>query len=90
MGFVLQDGCSPLHIASQKGYLDVMKTLMEAGANINHSSKVSTHICNTFLHMYDIIACDQCIIEYMWLKPHSMCVKEMVDDSSNSIFELSL
>ena len=42
MGYILQDGWSPLHIASQKGYLDVMKTLMEAGANINQGSKVST------------------------------------------------
>ena len=44
MGFVLQDGRSPLHMASQEGHLDVVKTLIEAGANINEADKVSTHI----------------------------------------------
>ena len=44
MGFVLQDGRSPLHMASQEGHLDVVKTLIEAGANINQVTKVSTHI----------------------------------------------
>ena len=44
MGFVLQDGLSPLHMASQEGHLDVMKTLIEAGANIHQADKVSTHI----------------------------------------------
>ena len=43
MGFVLQDGLSPLYMASQKGHLDIVKTLIEAGANINQSVKVSTH-----------------------------------------------
>ena len=34
-------------MASQKGHLDVVKTLIEAGANINEAEKVdkvSTHI----------------------------------------------
>ena len=44
MGFVLQDGRSPLHTASQEGHLDVVKTLIEAGANIDQANKVSTHI----------------------------------------------
>ena len=43
MGFVLQDGLSPLYMASQKGHLDIVKTLIEAGANINQAVKVSTH-----------------------------------------------
>ena len=30
-------------MASQKGHLDVVKTLIEAGANINQVDKVSTH-----------------------------------------------
>ena len=42
MSFVLQDGCSPLYIASFYGHLEVMKTLIEAGANINQANKVST------------------------------------------------
>ena len=58
MGFVLQDGLSPLHMASQEGHLDVMKTLIEAGANIHQADKVRTQ---TYLHVYDIITCDQCI-----------------------------
>ena len=44
MGFVLQDGRSPLYVASWKGHLDVVKTLIEAGANINQAQRVSTHI----------------------------------------------
>ena len=44
MGFVLQDGSSPLQMASQEGHLDVVKTLIEAGANIDQANKVSIHI----------------------------------------------
>ena len=44
MGFVLQNGLSPLHMAIQKGHGDVVKTLIEAGAIINQANKVSTHI----------------------------------------------
>ena len=44
MGFVLQDGWSPLYMACQKGHLDVVKTLIEAGVNIHQADKVSTHI----------------------------------------------
>ena len=40
MTFVLQDGCSPLHAASFKGHFDIVKTLIEAGANINQATKV--------------------------------------------------
>ena len=40
MTFVLQDGWKPLHAASCKGHLDVVKTLLEAGANINQATKV--------------------------------------------------
>ena len=31
-------------MASQEGHLDVVKTLIEAGANIDQANKVSTHI----------------------------------------------
>ena len=54
--FVLQDGDSPLLASSLNGRLDVMKTLIEAGANIHQAGKVYTN-----LHVCDIIACDQCI-----------------------------
>ena len=40
MTFVLQDGCSPLYAASCNGHLDVVKSLLEAGANINQAAKV--------------------------------------------------
>ena len=44
MTFVLQDGCSPLYGASFDGHLDVVKTLLEAGAtcNINQANNVGT------------------------------------------------
>lgn len=40
MTFLLQDGCSPLHLASDEGHLDIVKTLIEAGANANQADKV--------------------------------------------------
>ena len=40
MAFVLQVGSSPLIGASFYGQLDVVKTLLEAGANINQAAKV--------------------------------------------------
>eukprot|EP00731_Ephydatia_muelleri_P034271 Em0053g17a len=39
MTFVLQDGWSPLHASCYGGHLDVVKTLLEAGANINQAMK---------------------------------------------------
>ena len=43
MTIVLQGGWSPLYTASFSGHLDVVETLMEAGANINQATKVGTH-----------------------------------------------
>ena len=40
MEFVLQDGESPLLAASFNGHPDVVKTLIEAGANVNQTDKV--------------------------------------------------
>ena len=42
MGFVLQDGWTPLVLASQNGHLEIVKSLIEAGANVNHTTKVVT------------------------------------------------
>ena len=40
MGFVLQDGATPLVIASQNGHLEIVKSLIDAGTNVNHTTKV--------------------------------------------------
>ena len=42
MTIVLQYGWSPLNAASFSGHLDVVKTLLEAGANINQANNVGT------------------------------------------------
>ena len=44
MGFVLQDGWTPLVFASQEGHLEIVKSLIEAGTNVNHIAKVVTII----------------------------------------------
>ena len=40
MGFVLQIGVTPLVAASHNGHLEIVKSLIEAGANVNHTTKV--------------------------------------------------
>ena len=81
MGFVLQDGLSPLHMASQEGHLDVVQTLIEAAANINQANKVSTHtypcMTSTPVINMDLCKCDQATQHVGRLK---RCVKGMVDD----------
>ena len=42
MIFVLQAGGSPLIYASHGGHLDVVKALIEAGANVNQTTEVGT------------------------------------------------
>ena len=56
----LQDGFSPLHIASQKGHVDVCTLLIERGANLNSQTKVGTIIIDdigsiTVQHVYILI-----------------------------------
>ena len=56
----LQDGASPLHIASQKGHVDVCTLLIERGANLNSQDKVGTIIIDdigsiTVQHVYILI-----------------------------------
>ena len=48
MIFVLQDGKSPLLIALENGHFDVVKTLIEAEANVNHRDKVG--LCALLLY----------------------------------------
>ena len=40
MTFALQDGWCPLYTASRNGHLDVVETLLEAGAKIDEATKV--------------------------------------------------
>ena len=42
MAFVLQEDQSPLFMASFYGHLDIVKSLIEVGANVNHATKVHT------------------------------------------------
>ena len=47
MGFVLQDGATPLVFASGNGHLEIVKSLIEARAIVNHTGKVV--IINTII-----------------------------------------
>ena len=49
--------------ASNKGHLDVVKTLIEAGANVNHTNKVSKymHCCCTCTCMHFHIVSQACM-----------------------------
>ena len=40
MGFVLQNGWTPLVSASHDGHLEIVKSLIEAGTDVNHTTKV--------------------------------------------------
>ena len=40
MRFVLQDAWTPLVSASHNGHLEIVKSLIEAGAKVNHTTKV--------------------------------------------------
>ena len=53
MVFAFQNGRSPLWAASLAGHLDVVKTLIEAGANANLTNKVCRpwHCCNCIIQV---------------------------------------
>ena len=40
MGFVLQFGATALDTPIHNGHLEIVKSLIEAGANVNHTTKV--------------------------------------------------
>ena len=44
-------------IASEKGHVEVVKSLIQAGANINHTNKVGMH---TQLDAHPALLCRQC------------------------------
>ena len=48
IAFVLQGGWSPLIAASARGHVEVVRSLIEAGANFNHTNKVG--ICTVLLY----------------------------------------
>ena len=47
---LLQDSWSSLLVASAKGYLEVVDSLIEAGANVNQSSKVQFDGSRLYAH----------------------------------------
>ena len=47
MTFVLQNGWSPLYRASLNGHLDIVRALIEAGANISQANKVGSVPCKS-------------------------------------------
>ena len=59
MEFILQEDACSLAAASYYGHLDVVKTLIKAGANINQAKNVSIPVHTATV--YDIIACDHYI-----------------------------
>ena len=53
--FLLQKNWAPLLIASSNGHLQVVKSLIEAGSNVNQANKVSTHFFSVnYIHTYII------------------------------------
>ena len=48
----LQDQCTPLYIASRKGFNDVVKTLIAANANVNYICEVSYCQCKYLIYNY--------------------------------------
>ena len=73
MTFVLQNGWSPLNGASEKGHLDVVRTLLEAGANINQADKVGTYMMFIELQLYLYNTAD-CTVYINALSVHVYCV----------------
>ena len=61
MTFVLQGGWSPLYSASFNGHLDIVRTLIAAGASIRQATNVGT----VFVNQCHCITCALVSIENM-------------------------
>ena len=48
MCFCAQDDATALHIAAQEGKVDVVRLLIEAGAQLNIQTMVNVHIMHVF------------------------------------------
>ena len=59
---VLQEQCTPLYIASAKGFNDVVKSLIAAKANVNCVSEV-----RKLLHMFTSV-----VTLHIWLMAESL------------------
>ena len=60
MTFVLQDGQGALYAASLYGHLEIVKTLIDSGAEVNQCDNVGTFIFSVIAmhsHTYTTIAC---------------------------------
>ena len=53
-----QDGCTALHCPAMKGHIEVMRLLLERGADVNASNKVSDMIRDIVM----IICAIDCVI----------------------------
>ena len=58
---VLQDGWSPLMIASQNGHYDIVLTLIGAGAEVNYTDKVFLIFIATSLLYCSLMDCSSFI-----------------------------
>ena len=47
MHVYMQNGFTPLHLASQNGHVEVVGTLIKSGADIKAVQKVSQHVDNS-------------------------------------------
>ena len=59
--FIIQDGSTPLVVASQRGYTDIVKLLLEAGATVDATCEVSPRTSLHVLIILDYIKQDFCL-----------------------------
>ena len=52
---LMQDGTTPLYMASQNGHEGAVKLLLDKGANVNQQDKVYSTVCLTVCHLYKML-----------------------------------